>query len=45
MIVQLYKGKGERTESRNYRGISSLRMVGKIYLVILIGRDHKVLRD
>ena len=31
VIVPLYKGKGERTECKNYRGISLLSMVGKIY--------------
>ena len=28
-IVPLYKGKGERTECKNYRGISLLSVVGK----------------
>ena len=27
----LYKGKGERTECKNYSGISLLSVVGKIY--------------
>ena len=31
VIVLLYKGKGERTECKNYRGISFLNVVGKIY--------------
>ena len=30
MIVPLFKGKGERTKCRNYRGISLLSMVEKI---------------
>ena len=30
VIVSLYKGKGERTECKNYRGIS-LSVVRKIY--------------
>ena len=30
MIVPLYKGKGEKTECINYRGIS-LNVVGKIH--------------
>ena len=30
MIVPLYKGKGERTECKNYKGISLLSMVNKI---------------
>ena len=29
VIVPLYKGKGERCECKNYRGISLLSMVGK----------------
>ena len=36
MIVPLYKGKGERTKCKNYRGISLLSMVGKIYRGILV---------
>ena len=39
MIVQLYKGKGEMTECKNYRGISLLSGVGKIYSGILVDRD------
>ena len=35
VIVPLYKGKGERTECKNYRGISLLSVVGKIYAVIV----------
>ena len=31
VIVPLYKGKGVRTECKNYRGISLLTIVGKIY--------------
>ena len=31
VIVLLYKGKGERTECKNYRSISLLRVVGRIY--------------
>ena len=29
VIIPLYKGKGERTECKNYRGISLLSVVGK----------------
>ena len=36
VIIPLYKGKGERTEYKNYRGISLLSVVGKIYAGILI---------
>ena len=38
VIVPLYKGKGERNECKNYRGISSLSVVGKIYAGILVDR-------
>ena len=38
VIVPLYKGKGQRTECSNYRGISLLSMVGKIYAQILVDR-------
>ena len=42
MIVELYKGKGERTECKNYSNISLLSMVGKIYALILVDRVHRV---
>ena len=42
MIVPLYKSKGERSECKNYRNISLLSMVGKIYVGILVGRVHRV---
>ena len=38
VVVPLYKGKGERTEGSNYRGISLLSVVGKIYAGILVDR-------
>ena len=31
MTVPMYKGKGERAECKNYRGIRLLSVVGKIY--------------
>ena len=34
--VPLYKGKGERNVYKNYRGISLLSVVGKIYAGILV---------
>ena len=40
LIVPLYNGKRERTECKNYRGISLLSVVGKIYVVILVDRVH-----
>ena len=36
VIVPLYKGKGERTECKNYRGISLLNVLRKIYVGILV---------
>ena len=38
VIVPLYKGKGERTECKNYRGISLLSVVIEIYTWILVDR-------
>ena len=37
-IVPLYKGKGDKHECSNYRGISLLSVVGKVYGKILIKR-------
>ena len=37
-IVPLYKGKGDKYECRNFRGISLLSVVGKLYGRILINR-------
>ena len=42
VIVPLYKGKGERTECKNYRGISLLSVVGKINGGILVDRVRRV---
>ena len=42
VIVSLYRGQGERTECKNYRGVSLLRVVGKIYAGIIVGRIRKV---
>ena len=38
IIVPLYKGKGDRGECKNYRGISLLSIPGKVYGRILIER-------
>ncbi|XP_050563412.1 uncharacterized protein LOC126912929 [Spodoptera frugiperda] len=38
VIVPLYKGKGSQQECKNYRGISLLSVVGKLYAKILIER-------
>ena len=45
VIVPLYKHEGKRTECSNYRGISLLSMIGKIYAGILVDRVHKVTED
>ena len=37
-IVPLFKGKGDKYECSNYRGISLLSVVGKVYGRILINR-------
>ena len=42
MIVPLYKGKGERNECKNYRGIRFLCVVRKIYAGILEDRVRRV---
>ena len=41
IIVPLYKGKGDRNECKNYRGISLLRVVGKVYAGIFVNRVRK----
>ena len=41
VIVPLYKGKGERTAWKNYKGIS-LSVVGKIYAGISLDRVRRV---
>ena len=38
VIIPLYKGKGERRECSNYRGISLISEVEKIYVEILVDR-------
>ena len=45
VIVSLYKGKGEKTECKNYRSISLLIVVRKIYAGILVDRVYKVTED
>ena len=39
VIFLLYKGKGKRTECKNYRGTSLLSVVGKIYMGILVDKS------
>ena len=42
MIIPLYKGNGERAECKNYRGVSLLSVVGKIYAGILVDKVCRV---
>ena len=43
MIVQLYKGRGERTDCKNYRRICLKKnWLKKIYAGILVDRVHRV---
>ncbi|CAK1597415.1 unnamed protein product [Parnassius mnemosyne] len=41
VIVPIYKGKGSQQDCRNYRGISLLSIVGKLYAKVLIERVMK----
>ena len=45
MIVPLYKGKGERTECKNNRGIILLNVIVKIYAGILVDKVRRVTGD
>ena len=38
IILPFYKGKGPRTDCRNYRGITLLSVPGKVYAHILLSR-------
>ena len=35
-IVTLYKNKGERSDCNNYRGISLLNIVGKLFAKVVL---------
>jgi len=41
-IVPVYKGKGDKDECGNYRGISLLSIPGKVHGKILIGRVQEI---
>ena len=45
VIIPLYKGKKVRTKCSNYRSISLLNIVGKIYAGILVDRIRRVSGD
>ena len=42
IILPIYKGKGDRRECKNYRGISLLSIPGKVYRRILIEKVHSL---
>ena len=42
MTLPLYKGKWERTECKNYKGISLLNEVGEIYAGILVDKVRRM---
>ena len=42
VIVPFYKGKGDKMECKNYRGISHLSIPGKVYGRVLIERVHEL---
>ena len=37
-VVPLYKNKGDRSDCNNYRGISLLSIVGKVFARVVLGR-------
>ena len=41
-IITLYKNKGERSDCNNYRGISLLSIVGKVFARVILGRLQKL---
>ncbi|XP_035663411.1 uncharacterized protein LOC118407100 [Branchiostoma floridae] len=41
-IVTLYKNKGDRSDCNNYRGISLLSIVGKIFARVVLGRLQRL---
>ena len=41
-IVTLYKNKGDRSDCKNYRGISLLSVVGKLYASVVLARLQKL---
>ncbi|XP_038066715.1 uncharacterized protein LOC119736778 [Patiria miniata] len=41
-IVTLYKNKGDRSDCNNYRGISLLNIVGKVYARVILNRLQKL---
>ena len=38
LVVPLWKGKGDRQDSNNYRGVTLLSMTGKVFARIILDR-------
>ena len=45
MILPIYKGKGEKTNADNYRGITLLSCLGKLFTSLLNDRIGKFCED
>jgi hypothetical protein len=43
LVVSLYKGKGSQQATDNYRGISLLSILGKVYAMLLMHRVNQVM--
>ena len=43
VIILLYKGKGEGTECKNYKGLSLLSVAGKIYAGVIVDKVRRVI--
>ena len=41
-IITLFKNKGERSDCNNYRGISLLSVIGKVFAEVILIRLHKL---
>ena len=44
-VVPIYKGKGDKMACKNYRGISLLSVVGKIYGKVLVAKVKELTRE
>ena len=45
IIIPVYKGKGEKSNCKNYRGISLINHIAKIYERILESRTREIVED
>jgi hypothetical protein len=41
-IITLYKNKGDKSDCNNYRGISLLSIIGKVFAKVILTRLHKL---